>query len=191
MPPDHRRQPYRRLRACLRHRGRAPPGAVRPGRGRGSGEGRVGGGRPVRRPGGRRPGASAPARRLALSSISIGQRTELQLATLHRAASLGVVAVHEMAGPEISSEQDLVGLLELATPELPAIYAYWGELRGAAKAAELGSCGAAGDLFLDGSIGSHTACMNDRYADADTVGYLRYETGEVAEHILECTALGV
>jgi predicted amidohydrolase YtcJ len=33
--------------------------------------------------------------------------------------------------------------------------------------------------------------MNDRYADADTVGYLRYETGEVAEHVLECTALGV
>jgi predicted amidohydrolase YtcJ len=131
------------------------------------------------------------ARGLALSSVSTGQRAELQLAALQRAASLGVVAVHEMAGPEISSEQDLLGLLGLAAPELPAVYAYWGELRAAAKAAELGTCGAGGDLFLDGSIGSHTACMNARYADADTVGYLRYETGEVAEHIGECTALGV
>jgi predicted amidohydrolase YtcJ len=131
------------------------------------------------------------ARQLALSSIGTGQRSELQLAALRHAASLGVVAVHEMAGPEISSEQDLRALLELAGPELPAVFGYWGELRAAAKAAELGALGAAGDLFLDGSIGSHTACMNARYADADTVGYLRYETGEVAEHILECTALGV
>lgn len=131
------------------------------------------------------------ARRLALSSITAGQRSELQLAALRHAASLGVVAVHEMAGPEISSEQDLAALLALAAPELPAVFAYWGELRAAAKAAELGACGAAGDLFLDGSIGSHTACMNQRYVDADTAGYLRYETGEVAEHIAECTALGI
>jgi predicted amidohydrolase YtcJ len=131
------------------------------------------------------------ARQLALSSITAGQRSELQLAALRHAASLGVVAVHEMAGPEISGEPDLRALLELAAPELPAVFGYWGELRAAAKAVELGACGAAGDLFLDGSIGSHTACMNGRYADADTVGYLRYETGEVAEHILECTALGI
>jgi predicted amidohydrolase YtcJ len=131
------------------------------------------------------------ARQLALSSITAGQRAELQLAALRHAAGLGVVAVHEMAGPEISGEQDLRALLELAAPELPAVFGYWGELRAAAKAVELGACGAAGDLFLDGSIGSHTACMTGRYADADTVGYLRYETGEVAEHILECTALGI
>jgi len=46
------------------------------------------------------------ARQLALSSITAGQRSELQLAALRHAASLGVVAVHEMAGPEISGEQD-------------------------------------------------------------------------------------
>jgi predicted amidohydrolase YtcJ len=131
------------------------------------------------------------ARRLALSSVTAGQRAELQRTALVHAASLGVVAVHEMAGPEISSEQDLRSLLELAGPELPAVYAYWGELRSAGKAVELGICGAGGDLFLDGSIGSHTACMTTPYADADTVGYLRYETGELAEHIAECTALGV
>ncbi|HEU5271840.1 MAG TPA: amidohydrolase family protein [Jatrophihabitans sp.] len=131
------------------------------------------------------------ARQFALSSITAGQRSELQLAALRHAAGLGVVAVHEMAGPEISGEQDLIALLALAAPELPAVFGYWGELRAAAKAAELGALGAAGDLFLDGSIGSHTACMNARYADADTTGYLRFETGEVAEHIAECTALGI
>ncbi|MFL6162601.1 MAG: amidohydrolase [Jatrophihabitantaceae bacterium] len=131
------------------------------------------------------------ARALALSSVTAGQRAELQLTALRHAASLGVVAVHEMAGPEISGEQDLLALLGLAAPELPAVHAYWGELRAAAKAAELGARGAGGDLFLDGSIGSHTACMTSPYVDADTVGYLRYETAELAEHILECTALGV
>ncbi|HTZ44361.1 MAG TPA: amidohydrolase [Jatrophihabitans sp.] len=131
------------------------------------------------------------ARELALSSITAAQRRELQLAALTHAASLGVVAVHEMAGPEISSEDDLRALLALVTPELPAVYAYWGELHGIARARELGAVGAGGDLFLDGSIGSHTACMSSAYADADTHGYLRYETAELAEHILACTAAGL
>ena len=132
-------------------------------------------------------------RELALASITAGQRTELQLAALRQAASLGVVGVHEMAGPEISSEDDLRALLELAgsRPDLPAVRAYWGELGAAGKAIELGAVGAGGDLFLDGSIGSHTAAMTAAYADDDTTGYLRFETGELVEHILDCTDRGV
>jgi predicted amidohydrolase YtcJ len=132
------------------------------------------------------------ARAMALSSITAGQRSDLQLAALRHAASKGVVAVHEMAGPEISSEDDLLGLQALATAELPAVFCYWGELRAAVKARELNACGAAGDLFLDGSIGSHTACLNHPYADDPAEsGYLRYQTAELAEHILECTELGL
>lgn len=133
------------------------------------------------------------ARAVALSSISPAQRAELQRAALRHAASLGVAAVHEMAGPEISSAEDLAGLLALvaAEPDLPEVYGYWGQLRGAGQARELGAIGAAGDLFCDGSIGSHTAGMHERYADADTCGYLRYETAELADHIVECTEAGL
>jgi predicted amidohydrolase YtcJ len=131
-------------------------------------------------------------RALALTSITAAQLTDLQTTALRHAAALGVVAVHEMAGPEISSDTDLSNLLELArNPELPAVSAYWGELRAVAKALELGARGAGGDLFLDGSIGSHTAAMTRPYRDADTSGYLRYDTAELAEHILECTAAGL
>lgn len=132
-------------------------------------------------------------RQLALSSISTGQREELHRLALRQAVSLGVVAVHEMAGPEISSAEDLAALLAQARrdPELPEVYGYWGELRGVATARELGAIGAGGDLFCDGSIGSHTAGMHQSYLDADTSGYLRFDTDELAEHIVQCTEAGL
>jgi predicted amidohydrolase YtcJ len=132
-------------------------------------------------------------RQLALSSISASQRDELQRTALRRAAALGVVAVHEMAGPEISNAEDLAGLLDLPRqdPTLPEVYGYWGELHGSARARELGAVGAGGDLFCDGSIGSHTAGMHQSYLDADTSGYLRFSTAELAEHIVQCTEAGL
>lgn len=133
------------------------------------------------------------AREVALSAISTGERARLQRAALAHAASLGVAAVHEMAGPEISSAEDLAALLELAAGDqaLPEVYGYWGQLHGVELARELGAVGAAGDLFCDGSIGSHTAGMHQAYADAETAGYLRYDTAELAEHIVACTEAGL
>jgi predicted amidohydrolase YtcJ len=61
-----------------------------------------------------------------------------------------------------------------------------------AKARELGAVGAAGDLFCDGSLGSHTAALHAPYHDAPhTSGSLRFETEELAEHIAACTAAGM
>jgi predicted amidohydrolase YtcJ len=133
------------------------------------------------------------ARAVARSAITAGQRAELQRTALRHAAAHGVAAVHEMAGPEISSAEDLAALLALARSgePFPEVYAYWGELRGAARAAELGAIGAGGDLFCDGSIGSHTAGMHEPYVDGDGAGYLRYEVGELAEHLVECTGAGL
>lgn len=133
------------------------------------------------------------ARQLALATIGTSQRADLHRTALRRAAALGVVAVHEMAGPEISSADDLAALLALTRddPTLPEVYGYWGELRGAEQARELGAVGAGGDLFCDGSIGSHTAGMHQPYLDADTAGYLRFDTADLAEHIVACTEAGL
>ena len=137
------------------------------------------------------------ARAVARAAITAGRRAELQRVALRHAAAHGVAAVHEMAGPEISSAEDLASLLALATSEepYPEVFGYWGELRGAAAAAELGAVGAGGDLFCDGSIGSHTAGMLQPYADLPAGqagrGYLRYDTAELAEHLVECTEAGL
>ena len=65
----------------------------------------------------------------ARESVTSRQRRAVQRAALDRAASLGVGCVHELAGPDISSAEDLTALLELARDEpAPEVVAYWGEL---------------------------------------------------------------
>ena len=71
------------------------------------------------------------------------------------------------------------------------MFGYWGEFGAAAKALELGAVGAGGDLFLDGSIGSHTACLAHAYADRDTLGASYATAEQVAEHVVQCTEAGV
>ena len=133
------------------------------------------------------------ARTTAFATLSAADTRAAQRAGLQLAASMGIAAVHEMAGPAISSEADLAGLLALAAEEpLPQVFGYWGELFAIATAKELGAVGAAGDLFCDGSLGSHTAAVNQPYADRpDSTGSLRFATGDVAEHIAQCTEAGL
>jgi predicted amidohydrolase YtcJ len=132
-------------------------------------------------------------RSAAHGAITRGQRREAQRAALRRAAVLGIACVHEMAGPIISGEDDLLDLLELARTEaVPEVIGYWAELLGIERARELGAVGAAGDLFCDGSLGSHTAALSAPYADRpDTSGLLRFPTDDLAEHIVRCTDAGL
>jgi predicted amidohydrolase YtcJ len=132
-------------------------------------------------------------RTAAYAGLTAGQVREAQLAALRHAASLGIACVHEMAGPAISSEDDLLSLLALAGADaLPQVIAYWGELGAVDKAARLGAVGAAGDLFCDGSLGSHTAALREPYADApQDRGELRFDTAQLAEHIAACDAAGM
>jgi predicted amidohydrolase YtcJ len=130
-------------------------------------------------------------RQEALGSVRAAQRAAAQRVALERAASLGIAAVHECAGPRISSEEDFTGLLRLGGPGLPEVYGYWGELGGAARARELGAIGAAGDLFADGALGSHTAALRTPYADADTSGHGYLTADQVAAHLVECTRLNL
>ncbi|MCX2926063.1 amidohydrolase [Streptomyces sp. NEAU-W12] len=130
-------------------------------------------------------------RAAALDAVTPAQRTEAQRAALARAASLGIGTVHECGGPEISSEHDFTGLLRLAAESPgPRVVGYWAE-RNVAKARELGAAGAAGDLFADGALGSHTACLHAPYADAGHTGTGQLDAAAIAAHVVDCTEAGL
>ncbi|MCQ9133192.1 amidohydrolase [Streptomyces hilarionis] len=127
----------------------------------------------------------------AFAAVTPGQRAEAQRAALAHAASLGIGSVHECGGPQISSEDDFTDLLRLAAAESgPRVVGYWAE-QDVDKARELGALGAAGDLFVDGALGSHTACLHGPYADADHTGAAYLGAAEVAAHVTACTEAGL
>ncbi|MEU9480052.1 amidohydrolase [Streptomyces sp. NPDC048191] len=130
-------------------------------------------------------------REAAFAAVTPAQRAEAQRAALARAASLGIGTVHECGGPQISSEDDFTGLLKLAGEAPgPRVVGYWAE-QNVERARDLGAVGAAGDLFADGSIGSHTACLHERYADADHAGTAYLDAETVAAHVVACTEAGL
>ncbi|GAA1169710.1 amidohydrolase [Kitasatospora gansuensis] len=133
-------------------------------------------------------------RRAALAHLTADQRRAAQRAALARAAALGIGALHECAGPDISSEQDFAELLALAAEGTgPEVFGYWGELApaGVETARRLGALGAAGDLFVDGALGSHTACLHAPYTDADHTGAAYLTARQVADHVVACTEAGL
>ncbi|MDQ0989743.1 amidohydrolase [Streptomyces sp. V3I7] len=133
-------------------------------------------------------------RAAAFAAVTPAQRTEAQRAALARAASLGIGSVHECGGPKISSEDDFTGLLRLAAEvDGPRVTGYWAEQgdEGVARARELGALGAAGDLFVDGALGSHTACLHQPYADAGHTGAAYLDAAGVAAHVVACTEAGI
>jgi predicted amidohydrolase YtcJ len=134
------------------------------------------------------------ARRAALQAVDGAGRSAAQRAFLADAAARGVAVVHECAGPDISSVQDLAELLARSGPE---VVGYWGEaVTTAAQARELvaatGARGLAGDLFVDGSIGSRTAALRCPYADAPgCTGHRYLDADAVGAHVAACTLAGV
>ncbi|GAA2811442.1 amidohydrolase [Streptomyces showdoensis] len=130
-------------------------------------------------------------RAAAYAALSPLQRTEAQRAARRHAASLGIGTLHECGGPEISSEDDFTGLMDLARSEPgPRIVGYWADLD-IERARALGALGAAGDLFADGSLGSHTACLHQPYADRSGAGVAHLDADTVAAHVVACTEAGL
>ncbi|AOS63249.1 putative TIM-barrel fold metal-dependent hydrolase [Actinoalloteichus hymeniacidonis] len=132
-------------------------------------------------------------RAVARNSIDAAQRRRAQHGFLRHAAAQGIAAVHECAGPDISDPQDLTDLLVLAgTEDLPEVTAYWGELASAGVARRLRVAGLAGDLFVDGALGSRTALLTEPYTDApDTSGAAYLDSTQIADHLVECTRHGM
>ena len=128
-------------------------------------------------------------RRAAYAAVSPAQRRAAQTAALDRAASLGLGCLHECGGPDLGGEQDFRALLALGHGV--EVVGYWGELDGIDRARELGAAGAGGDLFADGALGSHTACLAEPYLDEPTSGHAYLSSEQVARHVAACTRAGL
>jgi hypothetical protein len=129
--------------------------------------------------------------RLAVQRLTpVSERREAIRTALRRAAAAGITSVHELNAPHIAPFDDLRLARELATEGgLPEVVPYWGGLRGDGADDDVEVLGFAGDLNVDGAIGSRTACMHAPYADQDTRGHLYLDASEVRDHVVHCTQL--
>ena len=134
------------------------------------------------------------------AGISPADRRDDIDAALSAAAAAGIGLVHENGGPTLSSEADFADVLAAGDRgHGPQVIGYWAELVGdeesaRALASSLGARGLAGDLNIDGSIGSRTASLRGPYADSQDANhcgnaYLTVE--QVRDHVVACSLAGV
>lgn len=125
------------------------------------------------------------------------RRADIDLA-LRAAAAAGIGLVQENGGRILSSAEDFADVLAAGERgDGPQTLGYWAQLVSSEQearevAAALGAHGLAGDLNVDGSIGSRTAHLRDPYADAEGRcgnGYLSVE--QVRDHIASCSLAGI
>ena len=116
---------------------------------------------------------------------------------LDAAAAAGIGTVHEMGAPHLSTPDDFATVARLAEQArarggaVPDVVGYWGD-RDTELALRLGLAGAAGDLCVDGAIGSRTAALHADYSDAPGVrGALYLGAEEVGGHLVACTRAGL
>lgn len=138
-------------------------------------------------------------RRAARDGLSAGQRRDARQAALDAAAASGIAAVHECAGPEIGGLDDWRELHALHHGV--EVIGYWGEHVTTAEQArdliaDTDARGLAGDLFVDGALGSRTAWLHEPYTDAPERCVAptgnRYLTGdEITAHLAACTEAGI
>ncbi|MDJ0105648.1 amidohydrolase family protein, partial [Rhodococcus erythropolis] len=135
------------------------------------------------------------ARNAARNLLTESQRASARTAALDLCASRGIVAVHECGGPDISGLTDFQELL--AHDHGVEVRGYWGERVDTEEDAralldKTGADGLGGDLFIDGSLGSHTAWLLEPYADQpDSTGNAYLDVDAIAAHIRACTLAGV
>lgn len=136
---------------------------------------------------------------------SADRRTDI-VAALKAAAAAGIGLLHENAGPHLSSAQDLADVIAAGDRgDGPQVIGYWAELvadesQARALVQRHGVRGLAGDLNVDGSIGSRTASLRVPYVDGhdplDSLdqphrgnAYLTVE--QVRDHVAACSLAGI
>ncbi|MDY6995097.1 MAG: amidohydrolase family protein [Actinomycetota bacterium] len=138
-------------------------------------------------------------RAAARAALTPAQRSSARRAALDAAAAAGIVSVHECAGPDIAGLQDWQELRTLGHGV--DVVGYWGEaVTTPGQARELidatGAHGLAGDLFVDGALGSRTAWLHEPYADAPDgctapTGNRYLDVEAITAHLSACTEAGV
>ncbi len=134
-------------------------------------------------------------RAAARDELTPGQRQHARTAALDAAAAHGIVAVHECAGPDIGGLGDWDEIRGL--DHGVEVVGYWGQPVGSADEARAlldrtGARGLAGDLFVDGALGSRTAWLHRPYTDApDCCGNSYLDIDAIAAHVHSCTEAGV
>lgn len=136
------------------------------------------------------------------STLTPTTRRHAQLTALDAAARNGITAVHEMSTPHLAPDDDLRALVALThEPDtaLPDVVPYRGELVTTPEEAKavlerlgIQLTGLAGDLAIDGSVGSRTAAYHDDYTDAPGHrGHLYLTPEQVRDHVAACTQAGL
>ena len=128
--------------------------------------------------------------------VSSSDRRQAVGQALRQAAARGVGSVHELGAPHLSDAEDAVAAeadrtaATAAGCALPRVVPYWGE-RGDLALNRRRGWGAAGDICVDGAVGSRTAALTEPYADAPTRGHLYLTVEQVADHVVACTETGL
>ncbi|MGJ3191088.1 amidohydrolase [Paenarthrobacter sp. FR1] len=144
--------------------------------------------------------AAHTAARLTARQFPSTDRRGYQEQALQEAAANGYVALAEMSAPHICGPDDLrMAASWNEQAGNPQVLPYWGELASSENHAQsildnLGTAvlGLAGDLNIDGSIGSRTAALLDDYSDATGHrGSLYLSVEEAAKHFAATSLLGV
>jgi predicted amidohydrolase YtcJ len=145
-------------------------------------------------------------RHLTRFGIEPADRRSLQQLALRSAAAAGITELHEMSALHVAPVADLVELVDLVTAAegtLPDVVPYRGELAASADDARRivaefagaglrGLAGLAGDLMVDGSIGSRTAALSEDYTDAPGHrGHLYLDAEQIRDHVVACTLTGL
>ena len=148
--------------------------------------------------------AAHEAARLATRQMPQETLRRHQERALAEAAANGYVAVAEMGAPHIGGAADLRTAVgwngsEPGHSAYPEVLPYWGELVSTEEQARAlveqfgaGLRGLAGDLNMDGSLGSRTAALRSGYSDAaQERGTLYLDVEQAAAHLAACSLAGI
>ena len=159
-------------------------------------------------------GAAHIHARQVARTLTPAHRQSAQQRALRHAAANGYVALAEMSAPHVGSSEDLAALMSLSSSAtggttipsmgeaLPQVLPYWGQLVSSADEARdvlaglsalgVDVLGLAGDINIDGSLGSRSAYLRQPYADApDSRGAAQLSVAQVANHLVATSELGL
>jgi len=132
--------------------------------------------------------ANQIVRRWTVGAMGHDELDQARAAAAAHAAAQGIASVHEMGGQDITGVEDFDAWALGSWPV--EVVGYWGGFDlGFVVERDLRQIG--GGIYLDGSLGSHTAALEQPYADSHLSGELEYDDETLTELFVEATAAGI